>query len=129
MPNRVDVETSTLNPNRQLSLWDLLTFMSAAGAPGGAYAVGKLAGVNLYWRLCLAVGGLAVGALCMWFIRVSVCPLARWLFGQEQKPRFRTDFVPKVIYVLIYLVTTAWVFVSILLGERFARMFIERFRL
>jgi hypothetical protein len=115
--------------DRQMSLWDLLTFMSAAGAPMGAYEAAKAAGMNLWLRICCVAGGLAVGILCMWFIRVSVFRLAQCLFGWEESlGSSRTNLTLKAVHILLYALTVAWVFISMFLGDWLAKMFIDRFR-
>ena len=96
----------------------------------GAYGAAKAAGIGLYLRIAFVAGGLAVGVLCVWFIRVSMFRLAQCLFGWEERLRSsRSTLIRKAVHILLHALTVAWVFISILLGEWLEKMFIDRFRL
>src|SRR5437773_3588634 len=114
-----------MNSNRQVSLWDLLTFMSVAGPLMPAYEVAKGAGLNSYLRAGFVAGGLGLGVLCVWFIRVSVFRLSQCLIGSADELESRTDLALKTIVVLLYVLTGGWVLVAIWLGDRFARTFVQ----
>ncbi len=61
-----------VNRRGVVTLWDLLTPMSLASVPGGAYAAAKVAKVaNPYLCIAFMVEGLAVGILSLWFVRTA----------------------------------------------------------
>jgi hypothetical protein len=107
-----------------MSLWDLLTFLSAATSLSGSLVAMKSAKLgDIYYLIAITIG-LLTGILCILTIRIIGSSLFRlidtkqWLQKQAKKKK------ENIAYKLIYFLAFIWLFISEFFGYKAAKLFI-----
>ncbi len=108
-----------------MTLWDVLTIASGSAAFAGAWTAAKHAQFQPRSIVVALLGGLVIGACCIW----SVHQMGRKVFGwlhpwleREDKPSFHTELVVAAVYGATVLV---WYPSSFFLGHWLTKMLLE----
>lgn len=124
MNSQIEKPESKEENKKEISLWDLISFLSGATAFGGAFAVAKNSHLRTYEYLVTLVVGLAISVACILVIRA----IGGWSLGYlsqvdvERQGIFRwKDFAGRCVYLFAFM----WLIISSLLSNIITNLFVN----